>query len=824
MITNDYSYDSLFEQNNDGVFLLNLEGQHIAANHRAVKMLGYDSVDELIGKDYRDIVAPGQVSSSDNVIERMLNKEIIQPYERIVLKKNGEKFTAEVNVQMILDGDDNPKYIQSIIRDISERKKKEDALQQSEFRFRTFFEHSPMAMWQLDYSDIRNYLQTFKITDMRTYLTENPQVLNQCMHYLKIDDINQQTLKLYQAQNKDELLEQLIRNIERDPITHARNREVILQLAEGNTEFELTSLMNIRDDTVVNVFMRFKIFPGSEDTWERIIVSQTDVSELTNIEEELAQSRATAKELEVYLTRLHHLMIRLGQLETLDEVYKVAVEAAKTEFGFSRVALFIADYHANVLRGTYGISPQGDIRPEHDYSEQLQPSDWFDSVLKSQNRVTMWTDTELLDYGDTIATGWKAAAVLWSGDEAIGYMVVDNYLSAQPARPYESDLLHIFSSQLGSLIARRRSLLMLKASQQLLDSTFVSLNDAVFVLNGETGIIEDCNPAATIMLGYSRKELIGAFPDFTTSPFKTGKGSIKTLTMALLDKPEFEYFALYNKTDEILYADIQITSLQAIPSQSTAGWVMVIRDMSERKAMEAEIINLALEKERVNALQQLITNLHHDIVTPLSTIKTNLYVLTKVDDEEKRKQRLNNIDKQVTLIQSSLESVTEMTRVDILVESDLDKSSLNLNTLLTNIHKEYQEAVESKQQIFKLSLPSETLIYNADKPRLHTAIGEIVSNALQYTADKGTITITLQSKEGLGIIAIEDTGFGISTNDLKYIFDRIYRGQQHRPIDGSNGIGLSIAKRLIELHRGFIEVESTVNVGSKFSIYLPLSN
>lgn len=767
MITNDLSYNSLFEQNNDAVFLLNLEGAYIAVNHRAVEMLGYDSVDELKNKTVYDIVAPSEVISSDNIMERMLNKETIEPYERIFLKKNGEKLTAEVNVQMIWDENDNPQYVQSITRDISERKKKEEALQQSETRFRTFFEYSPIGMWQLDYSDIHAYLKTFNITDMPRYLIENPQIVNQAIHYLKIDDINQQVLKLYRVQNKDELRSQLINNVEYDLTAHARHREIISRLWEGHTQFELTALMQLEDDIVANVQLRFKVAPGSEETLERVIVSQTDISKLTNIEAQLAQSQATAEDFQVYLTRLHHLTIKLAQLDTLDEIYKTAVETGKTEFGFSRIALFIADYDANLLRGTYGTSPDGEIRLEDDYHKRLQPSEWLDSVLENQNRVSFWEDIDLLEYGEVFSRGWKASAALWSGDEVIGYIVVDNYLSAKPPRPYELDLLSLFSSGLGNLIVRRRSLLMLEESQQLLDSTFASLNDAVFVLNGENGIIEDCNPAATTMMGYSREELIGVFPDFTTPALKTRQESIETLTTALLDKPEFEYFVLYHKTGEALYADIQITPLYLPSSESTTGWVMVIRDMSERKAMEEEIVNLALEKERVNALQQLITNLRHDIATPLSTIKTSLYMIAKGTDEEKRRQRLNNVDKQVLLIQSSLESVTEMTRVDILSESDLDKLPLNLNNLLTSLHNAFHEEIARKQQICNLKLPSNPIIFEADEQRLYTAIKHIVSNAIQYTADKGTITITLESKDDLVVISIEDRGIGISEKDLR---------------------------------------------------------
>lgn len=121
-------YRALFEQTNDAIFLLNLQGAHLAVNQRATQMLGY-STEELTRLSYRDIVVEREHDRSDNILARLLNNERIQPfYERAFRRKDGTEITVEINVELVRDADGNPLHIQSIVRDITERKQIERQL------------------------------------------------------------------------------------------------------------------------------------------------------------------------------------------------------------------------------------------------------------------------------------------------------------------------------------------------------------------------------------------------------------------------------------------------------------------------------------------------------------------------------------------------------------------------------------------------------------------------------------------------------------------------------------------------------------------------
>lgn len=121
-----HRYQALFEGANDAIFVLSLAGVHITVNQRAASMLGYE-IDELIGMSYRDIVNASEYSGSEQSLAALLAGETLPIYERTFIRKSGEKFPVEINVVLVRDRDGNPLHIQSVVRDITDRKEAERA-------------------------------------------------------------------------------------------------------------------------------------------------------------------------------------------------------------------------------------------------------------------------------------------------------------------------------------------------------------------------------------------------------------------------------------------------------------------------------------------------------------------------------------------------------------------------------------------------------------------------------------------------------------------------------------------------------------------------
>jgi diguanylate cyclase (GGDEF)-like protein/PAS domain S-box-containing protein len=118
-------FRSLFDQNHDAVFILDFEGNHLAANQRAAEMFGY-TVDEVIRLSLRDVSA--ELGESLNVLADLLAGKPVPLYERLFRKKGGQIFPVEINAELVRDSEGNPLHIQSVVRDISQRKQDEEAL------------------------------------------------------------------------------------------------------------------------------------------------------------------------------------------------------------------------------------------------------------------------------------------------------------------------------------------------------------------------------------------------------------------------------------------------------------------------------------------------------------------------------------------------------------------------------------------------------------------------------------------------------------------------------------------------------------------------
>lgn len=122
------TYRALFEHANDAIFLMTLEGEHLTANQQAADMLGYER-EELVGMTFRDNVVVSEYPDAENRKNALLSGQTLPIYERTFRKKSGQEFPVEINVSLIRDHEGEPLYIQSIVRDITERKRAEQELQ-----------------------------------------------------------------------------------------------------------------------------------------------------------------------------------------------------------------------------------------------------------------------------------------------------------------------------------------------------------------------------------------------------------------------------------------------------------------------------------------------------------------------------------------------------------------------------------------------------------------------------------------------------------------------------------------------------------------------
>lgn len=222
-------------------------------------------------------------------------------------------------------------------------------------------------------------------------------------------------------------------------------------------------------------------------------------------------------------------------------------------------------------------------------------------------------------------------------------------------------------------------------------------------------------------------------------------------------------------------------------------------------------------------LQQFTSDASHELRAPLASILSNAQVglLSPVEDGQPKHHRLQKIEETAKTMNRLIMDLLFLARQAGRLDSD-SIESIHLNTLLSEMIQLSSIQSAAKQVVLKLELPSEPIIISGNPYLLKQAITNLLTNACKYTLEEGIIWLRLVPNYHRVVIQIEDTGIGISEQDLPRIFDRFYRVDAERTREkGGTGLGLAIARQIIEAHGGRITVESQMSKGSMFQIELP---
>lgn len=247
----------------------------------------------------------------------------------------------------------------------------------------------------------------------------------------------------------------------------------------------------------------------------------------------------------------------------------------------------------------------------------------------------------------------------------------------------------------------------------------------------------------------------------------------------------------------------------------------VIRDVTDRQQSERRMLELAVERERVSLLHRFISDASHDFRNPLTNIKTSLYLLKRLaDNPDKQLHYLGVMEENTGQLERLLDDMLMMSRLEQLVEGFI-VDPLDLNELLHELISVYEERF-TRVNIDVNYDPGSIMPVWADKEMLALAISNLLNNAINY-APEGSLHLrtTLQDSDFI-ILDIEDNGMGIESDDLPRVFDSFFRADTARGSNtGGTGLGLPIAKKIIEAHRGQIHITSTPGQGTKVRVVLP---
>ncbi len=219
--------------------------------------------------------------------------------------------------------------------------------------------------------------------------------------------------------------------------------------------------------------------------------------------------------------------------------------------------------------------------------------------------------------------------------------------------------------------------------------------------------------------------------------------------------------------------------------------------------------------------QKFISDVSHEFQTPLTSIQG----FAKIIKDESQLPR-DQLERYVDIIIYNSSRLSQLSKNMLqltMLESEqaqLDLEEYNLLEQLTMVANSMESNALKKDIEIKFDFPKKAVLVYGDKSKLEQVWTNLISNAIKYTLDHGLITISVKRNPKSIDVSVEDTGLGMSKEVISHIFERFYREDKSRNIEG-NGLGLSIVRTIVDLHGGKIDVQSTVDVGSVFTVSLP---
>ena len=237
--------------------------------------------------------------------------------------------------------------------------------------------------------------------------------------------------------------------------------------------------------------------------------------------------------------------------------------------------------------------------------------------------------------------------------------------------------------------------------------------------------------------------------------------------------------------------------------------------------MSSEIIALRNELRRKD---EFIATLGHELRNPLS-VMTTASILFKMDGATSAdmKHAAEIISRQVQHVTRLINDLLDLERIEH-GKLQLDVRSVDLREIVTNTLESRRPDAERRQQSLTMQLTPDPVVVDADAVRLVQVLSNLVDNAVKYTPDAGHITVAVTADEREAVIVVQDDGAGIPSERVDSIFEPFVQlsGSRHAA-RGGMGLGLSLVRRLIELHGGTVDVTSSgQGGGSRFAVHLPL--
>ncbi len=358
-------------------------------------------------------------------------------------------------------------------------------------------------------------------------------------------------------------------------------------------------------------------------------------------------------------------------------------------------------------------------------------------------------------------------------------------------------------------------------AQNRLASIVTSSPDAILSCMPDRRIVT-WNRGAEQLFGWSSEEVVGQSVVILIPPDRLHEW--EDLSQKIIRGETVAQFETVRLRKDQSGVDVSVTLSPVMVDGNRVAVSAIFRDISERKRLEREVQNYIEQLQAADRLKDdFIATLAHELKNPLAPIRyaSEILGLCESGDPDFQWGR-RVIDRQVGHLTRLIDDLLDVGRITR-NKLELKKQRVLLADIIHSAIDATRPVINQYWHRFSATVPEEPIYLDADAVRLTQVFINIINNAAKYTPRGGRIRVNAETRGDKVVVRVSDNGMGIDAEHLEHLFDMFYQGNRsYEQAPGGLGIGLTLVKRLVEMHDGIVDVRSSgINQGSEFTVCLP---
>ena len=822
-------YRLLVETSPDGIGILGLDGTIIFANQQLADLFGMKSPFNCIGINFMSLVAPEEHPRITKYFAETMPDDVFLE-EYWMARKDSSRFYGEARFSLSLDKAGQPRWIIGQIRDITESKTAQETIQEERQRFLDLFENTPVAIWLEDFSTVVAWMEQLRIrgvTDLKEYLTRNPDQLKYGLGLIRILSMNQAAVEMNGAHSKAHLLENF-HQLVRDEAPSDVMVDELDMLWRGKTSFEFEMTSRRLDGTLTTGILHIytPINNGKPD-YSRVIIASTDISERVNTEKALQASETHYRELADSITDvffemdsdLHYIYWNKSS-ETLTGIMaKDAIgKSMRQIFGETEEQARIEKIYEDVFRNHQSKTFEATLTLEnrhHIFEINAYPSTRGVSVVakdvtdRKRSETIMQKRFELMEY---------------SAHHSLNEVVQKTIDEVSQLTGSTIGFLHFVEPDQNTLGIQTWST---SALQQF----SVPVSDGTHLPVDQAGVWADAVRA--------RRSMIQNDYDSLPNKKSLSTGHMKIIREMVIpiirNEKTVAVLGLGNRPKDYTQRDLEIAErFTDYAWDITERKQMEIALADERNQLAKRVEERAADLIRANtnlarALRvkdEFLANMSHELRTPLNAIlglSESLGEQIAGPLNEKQQKYITTISESGRHLLSLINDILDLAKIEA-GQITLDINKVDIQSVCEASLRMIKQLAQNKHQDVTLEIDDEIGLIWADERRLKQMIVNLLSNAVKFTPEYGKIGLEVHGNknENEVMIMVWDNGIGMKEKDLSRLFQPFVQLDSGlaRETTGT-GLGLALVAQMVRLHGGSVRVNSHPEQGSRFTIVLP---